>query len=87
MTALERIEEERIKKTGKLDLRKCKLTELPNELFELTHLQSLNLSANQISDIRFLEKLTSLQFLYINRNQISDYSFLEKWRYLRKRRE
>ncbi|MBK9490891.1 MAG: leucine-rich repeat domain-containing protein [Haliscomenobacter sp.] len=35
-------------------------------------LTSLNLSSNQISDIRWLEKLSQLQTLYLSDNQISD---------------
>ena len=47
-------------------------------LEKLTDLQSLDLSSNQISNIRFLEKLTGLQSLSLRFNQISDYSFIEK---------
>src|SRR5215831_17188863 len=39
------IADEREKKTGFLDLGNLQLTEVPVELFELTHLQSLNLGS------------------------------------------
>ncbi|OYU92748.1 MAG: hypothetical protein CFE21_22895 [Bacteroidetes bacterium B1(2017)] len=47
-------------------------------LEKLTGLQTLELSDNKISDIRFLEKLTGLQTLDLSSNQIRDISFLEK---------
>ncbi len=146
--ALKLIREEKQKQTGILDLGNTGLTELPDELFELTHLeelylsneyldyekkewaksknqgqlnkldldelpgsfnslvnlkklfmgggyfnvwsikdcsvlknltslQSLDLSNNQISDISFLKGLTSLQSLDLSVNQISDISFLK----------
>jgi len=43
--ALELIAEERAKQTGFLDLGNLGLTEVPPELFELTHLRSLNLGS------------------------------------------
>ena len=51
------------------------LSQLP-ELSECTHLESLDLSDNRISDISFLSSLTGLQSLALSRNQISDISFL-----------
>ena len=44
----------------------------------LTQLESLDLSSNQISHIWFLEKLIKLKSLDLNSNQISDIRFLEK---------
>ena len=46
-------------------------------LENLTGLQNLDLSYNQITDFRFLENLTGLQNLYLNNNQITDFRFLE----------
>jgi internalin A len=40
--ALELIAKEKIEKIGRLDLGNCDLTELPEELFELTWLEELN---------------------------------------------
>jgi len=45
-------------------------------LSNLTSLQSLDLSYNQIPDISFLSNLTGLQTLKLRNNQISDISFL-----------
>ncbi|MCB9279958.1 MAG: leucine-rich repeat domain-containing protein [Lewinellaceae bacterium] len=42
---------------------------------KLTNLHTLDLSSNQISDIRFLEKLTNLHTLDLSSNQISDIRF------------
>jgi Leucine-rich repeat (LRR) protein/signal recognition particle receptor subunit beta len=42
--ALELIAKEKIEKTGKLNLGKCGLTELPEELFELVWLEELNIA-------------------------------------------
>jgi internalin A len=41
--ALQLIEKEKREKTGRLDLGRCGLTDWPEELFELTHLEVLNL--------------------------------------------
>ncbi len=53
-----------------------------HELFflitNLVNLNSLGLSNNQISDIRFLEKLTNLNALDLSNNQIRYIRFLEK---------
>ncbi len=49
-TARRLIAEEREKKTGFLDLGNLRLTEAPAELFELTHLRSLNLGAGYIDE-------------------------------------
>ena len=52
--ALELIAKEKEEKTGKIDLGKCGLTELPEELFELTWLEELIIS-NIIWDYKNLE--------------------------------
>ncbi len=72
------IVEAKTKGATELDLGWMSLEKVPDSIRELTGLQSLNLSRNQISDYSFLEKLTGLQSLDLSRNQISDYSFLEK---------
>ncbi len=46
-------------------------------LKNLTALNSLDLSSNQISDISFLKNLTALNSLSLSSNQISDISFLK----------
>ena len=47
--ALELIAKEKIEKTGILDLGKCGLTELPEELFELVWLEELNITNTRVS--------------------------------------
>lgn len=44
------IADERDKKTGLLDLGNLRLTEVPVELFELTHLHSLNLGTSYVDE-------------------------------------
>jgi internalin A len=44
MDVYELIEKEKKERTGKLDIGRCGLTELPDELFELTWLEELNIS-------------------------------------------
>ena len=69
--ALRRIEE--CRKTGnpKLDLSSCGLTEIPIEITDLIGLEILDLSSNQISEIKNLDSLTALTVLYLSSNQIS----------------
>ena len=62
-----------------LDLEKCGITDLNElpELFECTHLETLILRNNLISDISFLKDLKQLQSLDLSSNKIFDYSFLK----------
>ena len=62
-----------------LELGKCGITDLSElpELLECKHLESLNLSGNQIFDFSLLENLTGLQSLNLRYNEISDIHFLE----------
>jgi len=48
--AQQKIYEEKKEKTGKLSLVDLELDVIPKEIIELEHLQSLDLSENQISD-------------------------------------
>ena len=75
--ALDRVEKEREEQTGKLDLSQLHLTEIPEEVSDLKHLKTLNLSRNGILDIQPLKKLTNLQELNLHRNQIEDLRPLE----------
>jgi internalin A len=61
--ALKRIAAELAAQTGRLDLSRLQLTELPAELQELTSLQYLNCSFTNVSDLEPLRGLTSLQSL------------------------
>ena len=64
---------EEAKKTGELNLSFCNLVSLPESLFELTNLQTLNLQHNYFTDfpdrIRALAGLTRLNF---ELNQLED---------------
>lgn len=71
------IAEEKEECTGTFDLARHKLTEIPKEIEELTHLTTLNFRYNNISDISILENLTNLTTLDLSSNQILDISFLE----------
>ena len=55
-----------------LDLSQLNITQLPEELRELTHLQRLNLSGNQLTQIlpEELGQLTDLQHLDLHKNQL-----------------
>ena len=61
--ALKRIAAELAAQTGRLDLSRLQLTELPAELQELTSLQYLNCSFTKVSDLEPLRGLTNLQSL------------------------
>jgi internalin A len=76
--ALKRIEECRRTKSGFLNLRGLNLTEVPEVLYELEWLTSLDVSLNQIEDISILDKLTQLTYLFAAANQIEDISVLKK---------
>ena len=58
---LKKIAEERKNRTGVLDLSWGELQEIPEEILELSYLQSLNLLGSKITDISFLERLPNLQ--------------------------
>jgi len=58
MTALELIAKEKKEKTGKLDIGKCGLTELPEELFDLERLEELYVS-NRFWDYKKQEWIES----------------------------
>ena len=50
---------------------------IPSTFAQLTNLQTLWLSGNQITDISSLENLTDLEFIALNDNQLADISPLE----------
>jgi internalin A len=70
--ARERIAREAEEKTGFLDLGDLGLFELPNELFQLKHLQRINCAYTQVSDLAPLASLTNLQSLDCSITQVSD---------------
>ncbi len=61
-----------------LDISYCGITDLGElpELFDCTHLESLNLEGNKISDISVLGGLSGLENLNLEDNNISDISVL-----------
>ncbi len=70
--ARERITAELAASTGRLDLSKLQISELPPELKGLKSLQSLDCSNTQVSDLEPLRGLSNLQTLYCTRTQVSD---------------
>ena len=70
--AKQRIAAELAAQTGKLDLSRLNLSELPPELGDLVSLQELNCGGTQVSDLEPLRDLTSLQHLDCRRTQVSD---------------
>lgn len=76
--ALRRIEISKNENLHYLDLRGLELTEIPNELLELPHLQSLSLSHNKLTDLTLLAQFPNLHKLALSDNTISDISVLKK---------
>ena len=70
--AKQRIAAELAAQTGKLDLSRLKLSELPPELGDLVSLQELNCGVTQVSGLEPLRGLTSLQNLDYSGTQVSD---------------
>ena len=62
---------EKFKKVNLLKNLKCKL-KLKQSLEELTALQELDLSNNQIANIQQISQLTALRWLSLNNNQITN---------------
>ena len=60
-----------------MDLSRCGLVKIPDEVSALTWLQKLYLNNNQISDVKPLEGLNCLTILVLSDNQISDVKPLE----------
>ena len=70
--ARERIAAELAAPTGRLDLSKLQISELPPELKGLKSLQELDCSATQVSDLEPLRGLSSLQNLDCGDTQVCD---------------
>ncbi len=70
--ALRRIEEAKAPTNTRLDLSSLGLKELPEQLFELTHLEELNLDNNQLSKFPLkISRLRSLKKLFASKNPIN----------------
>jgi len=57
----------------RLDLSESNLTQLPEILFKLSNLQELNISQNQISDLKGIKGLEQLQILNIGMNNFNTF--------------
>ena len=58
--------------TPPLDLSGLGLTELPDELWELTRLTTLNLAGNQLTGVpEAISRLTNLTYLRLSENQLT----------------
>ena len=67
-----------LEKVAELSLPNNKLTDVPKDLEKLTQLQKLDLSANQLTNVRGLENLTKLQVLVLDSNKLTDLKGMEK---------
>lgn len=74
---LERIEACIAEKATTLDLSSLGLEEIPKEVGKCVWLQELNLSNNQITEIKGLEQLIELEELYLEKNKITEIEGLE----------
>ncbi|MCF6206328.1 MAG: leucine-rich repeat domain-containing protein [Sulfurovum sp.] len=74
--AAQRIAACKTKEMPYLDLSRCSLQSIPQELAELDWLQALSLSQNQIEDISLLSQLPHLHKLSLSHNRIGDISAL-----------
>ncbi len=72
--ALDRIRKNIETREETLDLSKCKMTELPEELRQCVWLKELNFNKNKVSDLSLLSELLNLNNLYCADNQILDLS-------------
>lgn len=68
---MQAIEEERKRHTGHLILYDCQLSSIPKEVAEMTWLDTLALSYNQIETIENLSSLSSLRQLQLEHNAIT----------------
>lgn len=76
--ALERIKDAKKNNATKLNLSNLGLSEIPIEINNLAHLNELDLSFNQLTEIKNLENLTELIVLNLGHNQLKEIKNLEK---------
>ena len=76
--AYKRIQEAQKSNASYLDLSKLELTEIPKEISKLTQLTDLNLSYNQLTNIKGIENLTHLTNLNLGGNQFTAINDIEK---------
>jgi hypothetical protein len=72
--ALQRIREAKEKKSTKLDLSKCELTHIPEEILELEFLEELQICDNKVQQFDILSNLKRLKILNAWNNEIFDAS-------------
>ena len=77
------INEERVQRTGSLDLSHCGLSTLPSELYDMNWLTSIDLSSNAINDVRSLAELKKLQKINLSQNSLTDIRHLEIFQVLK----
>ena len=73
-----------LEKVTQLSLPNNKLTDVPKDLEKLTQLQKLDLSANQLTNMKGLENLAKLQVLVLHSNKLTDLKGLEKLTHLKR---
>jgi Leucine-rich repeat (LRR) protein/GTPase SAR1 family protein len=72
-TVTRRIAEARVNKSTALYLSHCNLTTIPEEVFELEHLQHLDLKNNRLVYLpRDVSRLKELKGLYLNHNRLKE---------------
>lgn len=76
--ALKRIEDCLKYQTTSLNLDLLNLEEIPAEIAKLKHLRELDLSRNQLIEIKCLEQLTELTLLELSGNQLTEIKGLEQ---------
>ncbi|MFH0733038.1 MAG: COR domain-containing protein [bacterium] len=72
------INEAKITNAKELNLSKCGLKELPEELFELKNLSKLNLYRNNLTDIGYIKELKNLTTLDLSNNGLKDVSYIKE---------
>lgn len=76
--ALRRIAKEKEERTGVLDLSDCQLTEVPEELRDLTWLIILEMSSNlNLASLKYIDSLYNLELLNCSNTNIKDLSLLK----------
>jgi internalin A len=81
---IDRLQKAKKSNTTVLDLSYLELTEIPSDISKLIQLTELNLSGNQLADIKGLEQLTQLTELNLGKNQLTKIKDLKHLTHLTK---